>query len=36
MKHTIEIKHRYTGAVLWTGEVEAPKDTPQSDRKSVV
>jgi len=30
MKHTIEIKHRYTGAVLWTGEVEAPKDTPQS------
>lgn len=30
MKHTIEIQHRYTDAVLWTGKVEAPKDTSQS------
>jgi len=30
MKHTMEIKHRYTGAVLWTGKVEAPQDTSQS------
>lgn len=27
MKHAVEITHRYTDAVLWTGKVEAPKGT---------
>ena len=30
MKHNVEIKHRYSDAVLWSGKVEAPKDTSDS------
>jgi hypothetical protein len=30
MMHPVEIIHRYTGAVLWTGKVNTLKDAPQS------